>query len=299
MLLSLSLFNVMDRQTKLVLLKVSVLSIRADGKISGIEASKFKDTIDKLELTEEEYVDIDKCWVGEFGIAQLTSEIIALGLEREAFQRAVLILISEGLNQREHEFLREFGDSLNLNDDECSDLFDEVSSSYDADFVLESDSDEKAPVEQDLDGIILKYSTWAGSIGLTPIPVISDFLILTPLQMKMVHDIGKSYGYELDKKSMQEFSALLGVAFGLKIVGSIMKIIPIIGSLGSAALAFSGTYAMGKTAETYFKRGREMDKDEMRKMYNSFVKEGKKLYKIAEEKVKNVNFDEIKRKFTK
>lgn len=114
--------------------------------------------------------------------------------------------------------------------------------------------------------IINRFSTIAGTIGASPVPI-ADILILTPIQLLMVSIVGGLSCREFKKETAYEYLAAaglnVGAAFGLRTVAhQLMKLIPIAGWAGSGAIAASGTYAIGKSAETYFFLG-EMKKPEI------------------------------------
>lgn len=116
--------------------------------------------------------------------------------------------------------------------------------------------------------IINKFSTISGTIGASPVPI-ADILILTPLQLLMITIIGGLSCREFTKETAYEYLTAAGInigaAFGLRTVAhQFMKLIPIAGWAGSGAIAASGTYAIGKSAEAYFFLG-EIKKPEIKK----------------------------------
>ncbi|WP_077618323.1 GTPase family protein [Bacillus sinesaloumensis] len=103
--------------------------------------------------------------------------------------------------------------------------------------------------------IIKRFSTIAGGIGASPVP--ADVFILTPLQMLMVGIIAALSGREVSKDTIMEFLAAagvnVGVGYGLREgARQLTKLIPGVGLGVSAGVAAFGTYAIGKSAETYF-----------------------------------------------
>src|SRR5699024_1357636 len=97
--------------------------------------------------------------------------------------------------------------------------------------------------------IINKFSTIAGTIGASPIPI-ADILVLTPIQLLMISIIGGLSCREFNKDTANEYLTAaginLGAAFGLRTVAhQLTKLIPIAGWVGSGAIAASGTYAIG------------------------------------------------------
>ncbi len=298
-----------DQKRRKLLLQVVILACKADGVITNEESRNINALLSQISLQVDELEEIDRCWKGERELSILAEEIQKEGIEEEAFKEAVAILMIEGMNHREHEFLISFAGFLNFTDEYCAKLVEEVrlevehamavNIEINSEEVSETDK-RKEPSIEESDELILKYSVWGGAIGLTPVPFVGDFFVLAPMQIKMVHDIGKSYGYDLDQKSIQEFGAVLGVSFGLKLFSSaVRKFIPVLGSIASALVSFSGTYAIGKTADTYFRRGRNVDNEELKKMYEKFKTDGEGLYAVVEKKIKSVDVEKIVEKFRK
>ncbi len=299
-----------NRRQKILLLQVVIIACKADGVISTEESQTINAILSGLSLHMDDLDDIDRCWKGERDISLLAEDIKEEGIEETAFKEAVAILLLEGMNHREHEFLMSFAGFLNISDERCAEIVEEVRSELDqpVSFVVdEGDTSSgnrgelsRSPSAEENDALILKYAVWGGAVGLSPLPFVGDFFILAPLQMKMVHDIARSHGYDLDQQSIQEFSAVLGVSFGLKLFSSaVRKFVPVVGSVASALVSFSGTYAIGKTADTYFRRGRSVEDDELRKIYEKFKNDGEGLYATVEKKIKSVDLDKITEKFRK
>jgi uncharacterized protein (DUF697 family) len=94
------------------------------------------------------------------------------------------------------------------------------------------------------------------AVALTPIPF-ADAAVITPLQGFMVATIGYLSGRPMDKKTLAEALASLGVVgaagFGFRLVSrQAVKFVPGAGSAIAAGIASSGTKALGKAAMAYF-----------------------------------------------
>lgn len=127
------------------------------------------------------------------------------------------------------------------------------------------------------DKVINLFSTVAGGIALSPIPI-ADTLILTPLQLLMISIIGGLSCKEFSKETAFEYLAAaginLGAAMGLRTIAQqVSKLVPGIGSLSSSAIAASGTFAIGKSAEAYFFGGEIKSLKEYQKEYKEKEKE--------------------------
>ncbi|WP_302172770.1 YcjF family protein [uncultured Hydrogenophaga sp.] len=121
-----------------------------------------------------------------------------------------------------------------------------------------------------LDKSILNHALLNGALELLPQSWASMAII--PLQIKMVHAIGKAHGVSLDQGHIKEFLAAAGVGmtsqyleqFGRKLLGGLLGKAAgrTVGRVGSAAtgmaFSFATTYALGQVAKRYYAGGRTM-----------------------------------------
>lgn len=117
------------------------------------------------------------------------------------------------------------------------------------------------------------FSTASAGVAITPIPA-SDIVVLIPIQIVEVTLIAYLSGQKIDSKMAREFILSLGgvALFGLGLRFAAQQgskflnlIIPGSGSAISSAIAYSGTYAVGKAAIAYYIDGKteEQAKKEM------------------------------------
>jgi len=104
--------------------------------------------------------------------------------------------------------------------------------------------------------VVNRFSTIAALVGASPFPM-ADMLLLTPLQILMVAAIGGLSCRTMSVETAGEFMAASGAAvaagFALReIARQTVKFIPILGSVVSSGVAYSGTQALGKSAVSYF-----------------------------------------------
>jgi len=107
--------------------------------------------------------------------------------------------------------------------------------------------------------IIKRFSKIAAGIGAAPIPI-SDIIVLTPLQLLLIAIIGglscREFSVDTAKEFLTASGLTIGAGVGLRYVAQqIVKLVPFAGWAVSGAIAGSGTYAIGKAAETYFFSG--------------------------------------------
>jgi uncharacterized protein (DUF697 family) len=111
--------------------------------------------------------------------------------------------------------------------------------------------------------IVIRYSRYAGAAGAIPIPAI-DMVAVGGLQLKMIADLATNYGVEFnDQLGKSLLAAVIGSVSSTKIAygfgGSMLKSIPIIGSIGGLlampAFAYAVTWAIGKVFVQHFETG--------------------------------------------
>ncbi len=111
--------------------------------------------------------------------------------------------------------------------------------------------------------IVDKYAKWSFGVGLIPTPA-ADLIALTGVQMKMLHEIARVYGYSFsDNKFRNTVGALLSSALphtaSKASLGSFVKSIPVLGSavgmIVMPAACAAATYALGIVFIKHFESG--------------------------------------------
>ena len=145
------------------------------------------------------------------------------------------------------------------------------------------------PSAAELDRSILNYSILNGALELLPQSWASMAII--PLQIKMVYNIGKAHGYELDQGHIRELLATLGVGLtsqyleqiGRKLLGGLLGMAA--GGIGkqfgkaaaSVAFSFATTYALGQVAKRYYAGNRQMSGELLRESFQNLLGPAKQL----------------------
>lgn len=141
----------------------------------------------------------------------------------------------------------------------------------------------------EMDSKILKSAIMNGAIELLPENL--STLAIIPLQMRLVYQIGQSYGYELDRGHIKDLLAALGVGLtsqyleeaGRKLLGGLLGKAGkgIFGGLGkqavSSGMSFASTYALGHVANQYYAGGRTLSTDMLKDAYQHVMQDGRQL----------------------
>ncbi|MGF6211368.1 YcjF family protein [Comamonas sp. 4034] len=157
---------------------------------------------------------------------------------------------------------------------------------------LPNGADQRRPSQltaADMDSKILKASILNGAIELLPENL--STLAIIPLQMRLVYQIGQSYGYELDRGHIKDLLAALGVGLtsqyleqaGRKLLGGLLGKAGkgLLGGLGrqavSSGMSFASTYALGHVANQYYAGGRQLSTEMLKNAYQHVMQDGRVL----------------------
>lgn len=147
----------------------------------------------------------------------------------------------------------------------------------------------RGPDNAALDKSILNYALLNGALELLPQSWASMAII--PLQVKMVYEIGKAHGVELDQGHIREFIAAAGVGltsqyleqFGRKLIGGLLGKAAgrTVGGIGRAAtgmaFSFATTYALGQVAKRYYAGGRQMSTELLKQTFQDLLGPAKQM----------------------
>lgn len=142
----------------------------------------------------------------------------------------------------------------------------------------------------EIDRRILRAAITNGAIELLPESL--STLAIIPLQMRLVYQIGESYGYTLDKGHIRDLLAALGIGMtsqyleqaGRKLLGGLLgKKLgkSILGKVGkqavSSGMSFASTYALGHVANQYYAGGRTLSMQMLKNTYDHVLQKGQTL----------------------
>jgi uncharacterized protein (DUF697 family) len=108
--------------------------------------------------------------------------------------------------------------------------------------------------------LIRERALWCAGVSLEPVPFL-DLLAILPMHIKMVLDIGKIYGFDLSKERAKEIAlelaGTLAIHYASRVATrSILKAVPVLGSLVNTPMVYATTYTLGILAERYFRARR-------------------------------------------
>ena len=150
--------------------------------------------------------------------------------------------------------------------------------------------DKELPVkekEKEAQSIINNYVLGAMGVGLVPLPFL-DMIAITGVQLKMIHSLANCFNLKFSSSIGKSIiGSLLGGTLPITftpLVGSLIKIIPLVGHTASAVtmpiVSGAATYALGKVFLAHFATGGTMldfDPETVRGYFAEQFKEGKQV----------------------
>jgi uncharacterized protein (DUF697 family)/tellurite resistance protein len=288
------------QSTDEALLSICLFAAFCDGSQSASERNEISRLCEEMGLGDPGLIS-RRILTGRL---ELPAVVAALANPNErllAYEMALGVCESDGsLSDGEKKFLQELQGQLGLNPGEAP----KETALPDYPLVPVAPA-APAPSAVDNNGTILKYAILNGALELLPDTLATMAII--PLQMKMVHGIGRSYGVELDRSSIKEFLAVAGVGLGSQVVeGFARKLMRGIGKkvagklagkaadqITGSAFSFASTYALGQLAEKYYQGGRRLDTASSRQLFTSLQSQARDMHTRylpqIQEKAKSIN----------
>lgn len=135
-------------------------------------------------------------------------------------------------------------------------------------------------LEYEYQKILTNYSIIASAVGFIPFLPISDFFILTPLQIGMIARISNLYDFKIDAENLLKMIAgVLGAGFIFRSITQIInRFVPVIGWAINASIGFAGTYAIGIIAKRYIDLKGDLSGENIKTLWEESFEEGKKEF---------------------
>lgn len=249
-------------------------------------ATKSKKLADSLADAEVDFMALyQEVLLGKPAIADIATRLTITESRQLAYEMSVCVCDADGLsNDAEKQFLTELRDALGLAPSAAAATDAEVEAL--AVVPTSTPAPDSAQTEE-TKAMVLRYAIFAGALELLPQSLAT--LAIVPIQTKMVYRIGSQRGHSLDRKSIVEFMATVGIGlvsqvfegFARKLTKRLGKTVAggIGGALGSAAtgvaISFASTYALGLLAQLYYDSGRTLSVALLKEKYAPLLEEGK------------------------
>jgi uncharacterized protein (DUF697 family)/tellurite resistance protein len=283
-------------------LTIALMAALADGAKDDRERAALKSLAGRLGEGRIDLSDIyDDVLVRKISIADAVRPLTTPETRRQAYQTAVAVADADGVHSpAEGAIVRELAAALGLPAQEAQGYVAQADAVAEAAGVAGVAGGSGAEVVRQvpghvmpdaaaLDQQIVNASVTNAALELLPESLAS--MAILPLQVRLVYQIGKAYGYELDQGHIKEFVATLGVGltgqyleqFGRKLLGGLLG--TVLGGTGravghqtaSSGMAFATTWALGQLAKQYYGGGRTLDAGKLKAAFAPLLEQGQGL----------------------
>ena len=282
----------LNEQEHRAVICVCILAAFADGAQDEVERAQIERILngfseERLDLTSA-YQDVLE---GKLSLTQVATQLQAPSARALAYEMAVCVCHADGvLNDPEKQFLADLRQELKL-DGTVAALHQQT-----AQALVEQPLTSLAPPavtdpgrEVELDRMILNTAILNGALEIMPHTLATMAII--PVQMRMVYQIGKRQGYELDRGHIKDFLATMGIGltsqvfegFTRRLVGGLARGLAggllggMVGQATGSAFAFATTYALGQVAKRYYASGRTLSTEQLKDVFSSMLEEARSM----------------------
>ena len=282
----------MNEQEQRAVLSICILAALADGSQSEAERTQiqrisegFHRESPELALAYQEVLG-QKAVLGDVVKSLQSPEARSL-----AYEMSVCVCHADGvLSDAERQFLIDLRQGLQLPPESTAGLEAQAQQLTRIEpLAVPPRIVEMARPDADLDKMIVNYSILTAALELLPHSLATMAII--PLQMKMVYQVGRQSGFELNRGHIKDFLATVGVGltsqvvegFARRLFGNFTRQIGgrllggLAGEAAGSAVAFGTTYALGQVAKRYYASGRTLSAAQLKEVFTSLLSEGNAL----------------------
>jgi uncharacterized protein (DUF697 family) len=244
----------------------------ADGEKSEVERAEIKRIAQGMAGAEADLATLyQDVLLRRITLADAVRPLASQETRQLAYELAVCLCEADDLcNAAEEQFLASLRSALVLDGPTAEAVRQEADSlaQLPARAALGATAGSVPPVidvaDAEADRTILNHAILAGALELLPNSLATMAII--PLQVKLVYDLGRRFGYSLDRGHIKELITTMGVGLtsqvfeqyasrflrGLlgRVAGGIGRAVA--GQATSSAMSFATTYALGHVAQRYY-----------------------------------------------
>jgi uncharacterized protein (DUF697 family)/tellurite resistance protein len=281
----------LSEQEHKAIICICILAAFADGAQDEIERAQIERIVNGF---SEEHLDLASAYQdmlgGKLSLAQEAAQLQTPSAKALAYEMAVCVCHADGvLKDAEKQFLAELQQALQL-DSSSADTHQQAAQAL----VEQPLAGPPPPVidtgrETELDQLILHASILNGALEIMPHTLAT--MAIVPLQIRMVYQIGKRYGYELDRGHIMDFLGTVGIGltsqvfegFTRRLFGGLTRGLAggllggLAGQAAGSAFAFATTYALGQVARRYYTSGRTLSTAQLKEAFASMLEEARSV----------------------
>ncbi len=279
----------MNESDKRPIVTIALMAALADGDASPEEQAQLREAMNRLGIIDGDGLT-QAASTGHLDLDQVVKSLSDDAARAYAYELALVVCHAGGpANDREQAFLKELRGALGLGVTAVAQLEKDAAALASAGPATSGSSGGGA-ADPDLEQMILQQAMLAGAVELLPDRLAN--LVILPLQLRLVYQIGRKYGQQLDVHQIKDLAGTLGIgAAAQAIEGVVSKLVRgvaggllggIIGGAGGiaagAAVTFSATYALGHVAQRYYAQNRKLSTADLRELFQKFQDDARGIF---------------------
>lgn len=277
----------MSNAEVLAALRVVGAVARADGKITDEERAFFRTAVTEFQPTLDDGTSVEALLTTP---SDLDADLVAVAnpaIQRALFEMAYAMSTVDGAATEENAVLGRIRTVYAVPPGEKS-AIDDMLAHNDAMLAVAPTLDDGERAAR-VKAVIQRRAFSAALLGAVPVPLIGDIGVLLMLSAT-VDEICTLWGQPLTgKDKWARFGAIISLATAQSAAHSLIKMIPVWGSLAGAVGGAIGSYvivgAMGRSVDYHFRQGGQTTAAELRKVFTEQKSELKKSYEADKAKV--------------
>ncbi|HSD32064.1 MAG TPA: DUF533 domain-containing protein [Gemmatimonadales bacterium] len=279
---------------------VAYLAALADGRTAPAEDQELRAALGRLGVTDVDAV-AQRGSAVRAPLADLARQLSGDDARRLAFETALVVCHADGpLNRQEADFLSALRSALGLAPATLAELEQSAAGLAAARTAgpVEVRSG-KPPSDDALDQMILRQAMITSAVELLPDKLAN--VVILPLQLRLVYQIGQQYGQKLDANQIKDLAGTLGLGAAAQVMeGVVRKLVGgvtgglfggFVGGAGGmaagAAVTFAATYALGHVAKQYYAQGRRLSTQDLRDLFQRFQGDAKEIFPKVQDEIRS------------
>jgi uncharacterized protein (DUF697 family)/tellurite resistance protein len=282
---------VSSEQEHKAILCLCILAAFADGEQDDVERAQIERIVNGF---SGEHLDLASAYQevlgGKVSLAQVAAQLQTPPARALAYEMAVCVCHADGsLKEPEQKFLADLRQALQLGG-AAADAHQQAAEAMAQQPLAVPALPVIDPMrETEIDHLILNAAILNGALEIMPYTLATMAII--PLQMRMVYQIGKRYGYELDSGHIKDFVGTVGIGltsqvfegFTRRLVGGLARGLAggllggLAGEAAGSAVAFATTYALGQVAKRYYASGRNLTTEQLKETFSTMLNEARSM----------------------
>jgi uncharacterized protein (DUF697 family)/tellurite resistance protein len=276
----------MNERDQSPIVTIAFLAALSDGRTTPEEDKELRTTLGKLGIADVDAV-AQRGTSDPATLKQIAARLSDDEARRKAYETALVVCNADGaLNPKETDFLNTLRNALGL--DPATTAAIETSAAG----LAAAQAPPKIevgtglpPSDEAIDKQILQQAMITGAVELLPDKLAT--VVILPLQLRLVYQIGQHYGQRLDAGSVKDLAATLGLGAAAQAVEGVVRKLfgGLIGGAANVAVTFATTYALGHVAKTYYAQGRRLSPADLKRLFAQFQEDARTIFPRVKDEI--------------